>query len=165
MMHVVGTASLGVRSDAAVRLRSGGLRGLQSLQGVRGAGLRVRVQNPNVGVRCEVITVHEGNFEQEVLKSDVPVLVDFWASWCGPCKLVANSMDEVDRKYAGKLKVVKVETSSNPTLVQVFQVYGLPTLIMFRDGEVVEGGRHEGAISLKKLEFMLEEALPSLATA
>lgn len=72
-------------------------------------------------------------------------------------------MDVVDRKYEGKLKVVKVETDPNPKLVEKYKVYGLPTLLMFRDGEALVGGRHEGAISLKKVEAMITKVLPSLS--
>lgn len=135
-------------------------------QGQGGGRLRAEVRgSKGLGVRCKVMSVTEKSFEAEVLKSDLPVLVDFWANWCGPCKLVATSMDVVDRKYEGKLKVVKVETDPNPKLVERYKVYGLPTLIMFRDGKVISGGRYEGAISLAKLESMLKKVLPSLAAA
>lgn len=149
-------------------LSSGGLRQVACRWQRRTVGLKAEVRKRDsgpLGVRCEVITVDESNFEQVVLRSEVPVLVDFWATWCGPCMLVATSMEAIEKKYAGKLRVVKIETDPNPTLVQMYNVYGLPTLVMFRDGEEVEGGRCEGAISLQKLEAMLTEALPSLAAA
>ncbi|XP_073386890.1 uncharacterized protein [Physcomitrium patens] len=117
------------------------------------------------GVRCQVISVNQDNFDAEVLQSKLPVLVDFWADWCGPCKLVATSMEEVDSKYEGKLKVVKIETDPNPELVAEYKVYGLPTLIMFVDGKAVPDGRYEGAISFTKIVSMIEKCLPSLAAA
>eukprot|EP00899_Mesostigma_viride_P008971 jgi/Mesvir1/18075/Mv09381-RA.1 len=112
-----------------------------------------------------VKNVTEADFEQEVLKSDVPVLVDFWALWCGPCKLIAPLMTWVAQEYEGKLKVVKVESDPNPSLVEKYKVYGLPTLMVFRNGAVVEGSKHEGAINKEKLRKLVEAAIPELVQA
>eukprot|EP00873_Tetraselmis_striata_P033596 jgi/Tetstr1/453860/TSEL_040782.t1 len=97
-----------------------------------------------------VIEVNEDTFEDEVLKSEQLVLVDYWATWCGPCKLISPIMDWADKEYPD-LKVVKIETDPNPNLVEKYKVYGLPTLMMFKDGELVEDSHHEGAISKKTL--------------
>eukprot|EP00899_Mesostigma_viride_P013893 jgi/Mesvir1/22504/Mv18535-RA.1 len=107
--------------------------------------------------------ISEAEFEDEVLKSDLPVLVDFWATWCGPCKLIAPLMGWVANEYAGKLKVVKVETDPNPSLVEKYKVYGLPTLIVFHKGAPVPGSHSEGAITKDKLKKFVEKSLPELA--
>ncbi|KAK9809061.1 hypothetical protein WJX72_008730 [[Myrmecia] bisecta] len=109
--------------------------------------------------------VGEADFEAEVLKSDVPVLVDFWASWCGPCKLIAPTMDWAQQEYAGNLKVVKVEADPNPSLVEKYKVYGLPTILLIKDGELVPGSPNEGAISKPQLIKWLEKHGVATASA
>ncbi|MBQ3834727.1 MAG: thioredoxin, partial [Elusimicrobia bacterium] len=85
---------------------------------------------------AEVI-INEGNFEQEVLKSDKPVLVDFWATWCGPCKMLLPVIEELAKEYDGKVKVCKVNTDENMTLSSQFQITSIPCLIIFKDGKPV----------------------------
>jgi len=104
-----------------------------------------------------VLEITAENFEQEVIKSELPVLMDFWAHWCGPCKLVLPSVEWAEREYEGQLKVVKVEADSNKDLVEKFKVYGLPTIILVKDGEKMEGTHHEGAITQKKLVAYLDK--------
>lgn len=105
-----------------------------------------------------VTSVSESTFEQEVLKEkDKVVLVDFWASWCGPCKLIDPFMKQVEEEFSSKLKVVKVEADPNPTLVEKYKVYGLPTLILFKDGSMVKGSLNEGAITKPALLKYLEK--------
>lgn len=84
------------------------------------------------------ITITAENFEAEVLKSDIPVLVDFWASWCGPCKMIGPVISEIAQEYAGKVKVGKVNVDEQMDLAMQFQVASIPTLIVFKNGEVVK---------------------------
>lgn len=79
------------------------------------------------------------NFEQEVLKSDLPVLVDFWAPWCGPCRMVAPVVEELAEKYNGKAKFVKVNTDENQQVAYKYGIRSIPTLGIFKNGEVVDG--------------------------
>ena len=78
------------------------------------------------------------DFDNEVLQSDTPVLVDFWAEWCGPCKMIAPSVDAVAEEYAGKLKVYKLDVDKDATIAAKYGVMSIPTLILFKGGEVVE---------------------------
>ena len=84
------------------------------------------------------LVVTDENFEQEVLQSDIPVLVDFWADWCGPCKIVGPTIDALASEYYGRVKVAKVNVDDNPELTGQFGIRGIPTLILFKDGEPAE---------------------------
>lgn len=101
-----------------------------------------------------VISITDTEFETEVLKADQPVLVYFWASWCGPCRLVSPSVEWAARTYSDRLKVIKMEVDPNPATVKQYHIEGVPALLLFKEGEVVES--QEGAISKQKLETMLE---------
>jgi thioredoxin 1 len=79
------------------------------------------------------------NFDQEVLKSDIPVLVDFWAPWCGPCRMVSPLVDELAEELTGKLKVVKVNTDENQEIAIKYGIRSIPTLGIFKDGNIVDG--------------------------
>jgi thioredoxin 1 len=85
-----------------------------------------------------VQTFTDGNFEETVLKSHAPVLVDFWAEWCGPCKLLGPTVDALATEYAGKLTIGKLNIDENPTTPEQFQIRGIPTLLLFKGGQVVE---------------------------
>lgn len=104
-----------------------------------------------------VLEISSENFEEEVVKSELPVLMDFWAHWCGPCKLVLPAIEWAEKEYGSQLKVVKVEADANKDLVEKFKVYGLPTIILVKDGEKIQGTHHEGAITQKKLVDYLEK--------
>jgi thioredoxin 1 len=97
----------------------------------------------------EAMEITEATFASEVEDSEVPVLVDFWAAWCGPCRMVAPVVDQIAAEYAGKLKVGKVDVDSEPGLARRFGVSGIPAIALFKDGEVVShavGARPKGAL-------------------
>jgi thioredoxin 1 len=85
-----------------------------------------------------VTSVTDTSFEQEVLKAEVPVLVDFWAPWCGPCKAVAPVVEDLSKEYEGRIKVVKLNTDENPKTAQAYTIRGIPSLYLFKSGQVVE---------------------------
>jgi thioredoxin 1 len=87
---------------------------------------------------ANVLDVTETNFDQEVKNSDVPVLVDFWAPWCGPCKALSPVIDELAQDYQGKVKIVKVNTDENVGLAQQYRISGIPCLLIFKNGQQVE---------------------------
>ena len=82
--------------------------------------------------------ISDTDFDAQVLKSQVPVLVDFWAPWCGPCKIIAPVLDEIATEYAGKLRVVKINVDDNPKTPATFNVRGIPNLMFFKAGKLVE---------------------------
>ncbi|XP_002961945.2 uncharacterized protein LOC9657219 [Selaginella moellendorffii] len=121
------------------------------------------LRKQDCGISCKAKNLTEDEFEAAVLKSELPVLVDFWAEWCGPCKLVAPVVDWASEEYAGKLEVYKVDTDKSPGLVEKYKLYGLPTLVMFKNGGIVSGSRREGAITKAKIKSYLDDFLQSVA--
>ena len=103
------------------------------------------------------IPVDDANFQTEVLKSDKPVLVDFWAIWCGPCKMIAPVVEELAKEYDGKLKVAKMDVDANPQTATTLGIRSIPTLMVFKGGQVVE--QIIGAVSKRHL---VEKLMPHL---
>ena len=104
------------------------------------------------------IHITDSTFEKEVLKNDVPVLADFWAEWCGPCRTIAPVLQEIAEEYEGRLKVAKIDVDENPEAPAAFGIQGIPTLILFKDGEPVE--RLVGAMPKDQLLSHIQLHLP-----
>jgi thioredoxin 1 len=103
------------------------------------------------------LEISNANFKSEVIESSMPVLVDFWAPWCGPCKMIAPVLDELAKEYEGKIKIVKLNVDDNQGTATEFGIKGIPTLILFKDGKVLE--QTIGAQSKELLKKMVEKSL------
>lgn len=106
---------------------------------------------------AKVLAVTDQSFESDVLNSSTPVLVDFWAEWCGPCKMLAPILESVVDDYAGKVKIVKINVDENPETAPKFGIRGIPTLILFKNGEVAT--TKVGALSKSQLTDFLDGQL------
>jgi len=104
-------------------------------------------------------TLHftDSNFKKEVLESNLPSLVDFWASWCGPCKTIAPFIEELAKEYAGKMKIGKVDVDANPKIATEYGIMSIPTIIFFRNGKVLN--QLVGGVSKLDLKRKIEENL------
>ena len=103
----------------------------------------------------EIVQSSDATFEQEVLKSEVPVLVDFWAPWCMPCRMIAPAVEEIARDYTGKLKVVKINVDEEPDLASRYGIQSIPTLLFFKGGQMVK--QQIGAVPRPVLEKIVKE--------
>jgi thioredoxin 1 len=108
-------------------------------------------------VSDQIVYVSDATFDSEVLKADGPVLVDFWAEWCGPCKMIAPILDDVSKDYAGKLKVAKLNIDENPGTPPKYGIRGIPTLMLFKGGNVE--ATKVGAVSKSQLTAFIDSNL------
>jgi thioredoxin 1 len=105
----------------------------------------------------DLVILQDATFDKEVLKSDVPVLVDFWAVWCGPCKAIAPAVEQLATEYKGKVKVAKMDVDAHQNVPQQYGIRSIPTLLMFKGGRVVD--TIVGAVPKAKLEDAFKKAL------
>jgi thioredoxin 1 len=110
-------------------------------------------------MESEMIEVTDQEFESEVLKSGLPTLVDFWAAWCGPCKMIAPVVEEIAGEFDGRLKVVKMNVDDNPATPSSLGVMGIPTLILFANGEEVQR-----LVGFRSKEALVDEIEPYVAS-
>jgi thioredoxin 1 len=122
------------------------------------SGELVVMSTEKQGGTVKPIEVNDANFQTEVLGSDIPVLVDFWAVWCGPCKMIAPVVEEIAKEYNGKLKVGKLNVDDNPQVSMQFGIRSIPTLMIFKSGKVVE--QIIGAVPKRNL---VEKVLPHIS--
>ncbi|KAK7270148.1 hypothetical protein RIF29_23081 [Crotalaria pallida] len=120
---------------------------------------------PRFTVSCGagVVEINESQFKDTVLNSNRPVLVEFVANWCGPCRLISPAIQSLAQEYEDRLTVVKIDHDANPRLIEEYKVYGLPTLILFKNGQEVPESRREGAITKVKLKEYVDALLESIS--
>jgi len=104
-----------------------------------------------------IVHVTDSSFEEEVLKSDMPVIVDYWAEWCGPCKAIAPVLEEIAGEYQGKIVVAKIDVDDNQQIPQKYVVRGIPTLMIFKDGDVI--GTKVGQLSKSQLTAFIDSTI------
>ena len=104
-----------------------------------------------------IINVTDSNFEQEVLSSEIPVLLDYWAEWCGPCKMIAPILNDIADEYSGKIKVAKINIDENPGTPAKFGVRGIPTLMIFKSGSIE--ATKVGAMSKSQLSAFIDSTI------
>ncbi|MDZ4766843.1 MAG: thioredoxin [Chloroflexota bacterium] len=117
----------------------------------------VPVTTANGIVHSTPVTVTDATFEQEVLLSDIPVLVDFWAAWCGPCRAVAPVLEKLAGEYAGKLKIAKVDVDANPALSQAFRIQSIPNLMIVKERTIIFN--QPGALPEAQMRELVKKAL------
>ena len=118
---------------------------------------KTQIINWRILVSDKIVYVADDTFDEEVLQSDLPVLVDFWADWCGPCKMIAPILDEISDEYDGRLKVTKLNIDDNPNTPPKFGIRGIPTLMMYKGGEVE--ATKVGAVSKSQLTAFIDSNL------
>lgn len=106
---------------------------------------------------ADTLELSDSTFEDQVIKSETPVLVDFWASWCGPCRMLAPVVEDIASSYAGRLKVGKVNVDENQEITMKYGIRSIPTLILFKDGKAVE--QIIGAVPKSEIERILKKSL------
>ena len=110
-----------------------------------------------MSVESSLLHVSDKNFESEVLRSGIPVLVDFWATWCGPCRAISPIIEELAKEFSGRVKITKLNVDENPATPGQYGVRGIPTLILFKEGKVLD--QIVGSVPKARLKAMIEKVL------